>query len=301
MTTGKVLVTSKPPKLPNISFGLDGTLVALWDDDGKRLILWDTLANKERAALTKDEDLRRVEFAPNGKTMATVVLSEIRLWDTVTGKERLLIPHSWSLAFTPRGDTLAEASKKGVVTLWDTASGRRGRSMEAGDELYSMQFSPTARFLATCHDGRVRVWELASGQQVAAFVGPEGEVDVTFSPDSKMVVARFRNCVMLYDLVTGKGRTLLQGGEYFTAGFTQSGQGVIASTYTILTRDGRVSKHGYVTVLDLATLTERATVWRRKDTPLRSSPDGSVIARGERNGSIKLWFVNKLLEQKSEK
>jgi WD40 repeat protein len=65
-------------------------------------------------------------YAPDGKTLATgSVDGSVKLWDPVTGQERLAFPgppppqgQIHSLAFSANGKLLAAGRYDGTVTLW---------------------------------------------------------------------------------------------------------------------------------------------------------------------------------------
>ena len=63
-----------------------------------------------------------VAFSPDGETLASGSIQEIRLWDLGTGETKGMLTghtdHFHAVTFSPEGSTLASASWDGTVRLW---------------------------------------------------------------------------------------------------------------------------------------------------------------------------------------
>jgi hypothetical protein len=156
----------------------------------------------------------RFQFSPDGRLLAAISGTTIRLWDVATwqpvaelkgGKAAVL-----GLAFAPDGRILATGNAVGALRLWDVAQKREvaSRRIHAFDlaqrDVASLAFSPDGRRLATSGAGSaVKLWavgrstefislhdDVALLQEVATFTGHGGPVwCVAFSPDGNTLAS----------------------------------------------------------------------------------------------------------------
>lgn len=293
----------------------DGKTVAAWSGDFSAVTngpvrLWDTATKMERGSFKHPHSVERLMFASDGKTLASTGLGTVCVWDVVACRKSLEYHGGLSCgaAFAPNSDVLATTYRDGGVVLRSVGGlVQRGVMNADNDQVYTLAFSRTGRFLATVSDEKqmTYVWELATRQHVAEFQDVGRVHSVTFSPDGKMLATCSSDQVCLFDIVTGQRRDLRRG-YWQDATFSRDNKTVILWRPSFSLGSGGIPNTfrepspviGRIKLLDVATMTERATVSQRKDTVLAVSGDGSVFARGEADGTIKVWDVSKLLKQK---
>jgi RNA polymerase sigma factor (sigma-70 family) len=184
-----------------------------------------------------------IAYSPNGSILASGGHDNvIRLFDAKTGKEmRRLVghqPRSYtgggdptkgvvdalvsstgeggvnSVAFSPDGATLASGGWDDTVRLWDVATGKQIRKIDAHKAMVGrVLFSADGKILATrgALDGTVRLWDPVTGTQVQKFVGLSNinpwrfnhDLALAISPDSKTVVTTARNQLVFFDIASG--------------------------------------------------------------------------------------------------
>jgi WD40 repeat protein/serine/threonine protein kinase len=206
---------------------LDGTgkrLATAWpaaDDQRKdwEVTIWDVGTGKELRTLplrSGNEILVvGLAFTPDGTRLAAQTIpqeirtgvrgTEVRVWDTATGKE-LFCRKGFSggtLAFSPDGRSLAagmgeEVGRPAVVNLWDGTTGEERLTLTGlTGRLRCLAFSADgARLAAGGGDGVVRIWDLA-GRNAPGVVAPERTwrgystplVGVAFSGDGRLLFA----------------------------------------------------------------------------------------------------------------
>ena len=105
-----------------------------------------------------------VAFSPDGQTLASGGLKDIRLWNLATGKElRTIWGHRdavLSVAFSPDGQTLASGSLDETIKLWNLATGKELRTLSGHTSLVdSVAFSPDGQTLASgSSDNTIKLW-----------------------------------------------------------------------------------------------------------------------------------------------
>jgi WD40 repeat protein len=256
------------PFVPAVAFSPDGKFVATAGDDGA-VKLWEVATARCTATLTQRGLVAGVAFSPDGKTLATYNGAEIRLWDLQTEKSsavyKVVCGNNHRLAFDPQGKLLFAGITPGwppryltTLIIWDTSAGKPAFQHEARDRMKapdSLAFSPDGKSLASAgRECPVQLWDVATGKTIKTYEDCPGDLgSLCFSPDGKILACGF---------------------AYLERGGTANPPWAAVRLYETAT--GKV----------LATLKKGKP---GPSHPLAFSPDGRIIATGDRDGKIILW------------
>jgi len=231
----------------------------------------------------------------DGKTLATGG-QKIRLWNIETGESiGTLTGHESvvrGMAFSPDGKILVSGSKDKLIKLWDVEKSEVLRTLPRQENrIYGVAVSPDGKMFATATGdyresdeiGRVTLWDLATGKQIEVLPElPTWYYTVAFSADGKRLFygdaeGRIRgwdieNHSMVMDLKCEKRAysfALIPPGDLMAV----AGRPGTVSIWDLDTSE-RVAVYGGHSIITYVTA---------------SSPDGTLIATGGGDNTIKLW------------
>ncbi|MCG3128794.1 MAG: hypothetical protein CHACPFDD_03687 [Phycisphaerae bacterium] len=192
-----------------VAWSPDGKHVASCGNDGS-VRLWEVATAKEvRRMGDHSDEVRAVAFSPNSALLASGSFDRTaRLWDAADGKPRLADVNPKhkerviAIAFAPDGKSFATSSNdenaKGIVQLFETATGNRIRSLAGHDtEVPAIAYSQDGKMLASCDDlggdfsPTIILWDPANGEKIRTInTGRRlGLTSLAFSPDGKKLVS----------------------------------------------------------------------------------------------------------------
>jgi WD40 repeat protein len=297
-----------PPAVYVVTFSPDGKTLASGGLD-QMVKLWDVETGQEKATLKKHiGQVLALAYSPDGKTLASGASGgPIKLWDTTTNKNtaNLLKPAGvpngdmivTDLAFSSDGKTLASRANTDVygTILWDVANRKATAVLipmqptPLGQPLWSAAFCPKTGMMAIGHAEQViNLWSMTTAKNTGVLfdkVQSGLPLALAFRPDGKMLAAGNPNgTINLWDVGGNKvSATLTEDAEQQRGGMRlafspdgktlASGTGEVIKLWNVATGKKEVTLKGHTGMV-------YSVAW---------SPDGTKLATGSYDGTVKLW------------
>jgi len=187
--TGETISVNAGGDQPDVVFNAQGTLLAT-GGYGTAVKIWSVADGQ----LVRQFDVGPAiggltpEFSPDGRVLAVGHRnSTTSLFETETGRLMCVLPKPMSqeIQFHPEGHTLAIAYVDGSIALWRVSDGKLiAERQTQADELYTVDWSPDGRLLATAgHKAKITFWDPRDLSVVRELSAPEWVVRVKFTPD----------------------------------------------------------------------------------------------------------------------
>lgn len=169
-----------------------------------------TVSHKLRAESV--EPVRSIAKSADGRTLAAIVGSDVRLWSLVTFEEKKPLPLNSDstsiIGLNQDGSRLIAVFGDGTISRFDTKTGER---MEQDEKLPHedkfVALSPDTTRCVTAHsDKTVTLWNLKEGRVERTLSGYENRVEsVAFSPDEKhLATGDRRGEIRVWNVATGE-------------------------------------------------------------------------------------------------
>jgi guanine nucleotide-binding protein subunit beta-2-like 1 protein len=196
----------------SVAFSADNRQIVSGSRD-KTINLWNTLGQLKFTIVDDGhkEWVSCVRFSPNLNTPLIVSAGwdkVVKVWNLNHCKIRTnLLGHTGyvnSVTVSPDGSLCASGGKDGTAMLWDLNEGRHLSSLDAGDIIHALVFSPIRYWLCAATASTIKIWDLESKNCVAE-LKPEFP-STAAGPKSKAVPIQ---CISL--AWSANGNTLFAG------------------------------------------------------------------------------------------
>ena len=241
-----------------------------------------------------------VRFRPDGSQFLATEEQGTHVFDLESRKPVVFIPAPGSVTvaeWSPDGNSIAMASERSGVGLWDAASrSLRYELPSSSAAVWAVSFSEDGSQLAAADEsGAVRVWNVADGSlrfEIPHYSGSglrDAAWALALSPDARRVaVGGTEGRVALWDL-TGEAPSVLarfEGHERSLRYLEFSHDG------TILASGG---DDGAARLWDMTDHSLRAVLTGHSGgiLSLRFAPDGRSLASSSRDGTVRLWGIDR--------
>ncbi|GMI45240.1 hypothetical protein TrCOL_g864 [Triparma columacea] len=180
----------------SVAFSADNRQIVSGSRD-KTVKLWNTLGECKYTISEEghSEWVSCVRFSPS--QAVPIIVSAgwdhlVKVWSLTNCKLRTnLIGHTGYLntvTVSPDGSLCASGGKDGVAMLWDLNEGKRLYSLEAGEIIHSLVFSPNRYWLCAATTNGIKIWDLES-KVVVDELRPE------FTPTGKNQTVPYSTCL----------------------------------------------------------------------------------------------------------
>jgi WD40 repeat protein len=236
---------------------LDRVQPIAYSPDGKRLALRGRIAGGKRIAVVrvgelageapaKDYDADRavwMGWSAAGEPLAVCLeAGALRLDELASGRSQrfkcpdLLQPELSDrvvCSYGPAGKAPAVADEKGLVYVWDTATGRESCTVRTkGDRVSSLSLAPDGKTLATLTRAAVQLWDTSTGKALHTIAtDQEYLTNVAFAPDGKALATVGWVDVRFWDVARGREQARTQDKYTFasTVAFSSDGKTVFTA------------------------------------------------------------------------
>lgn len=136
--------------------------------------VWNTLGECKFNIKDHTDWVSCVKFSPSSTTPLIVTGGwdkVVKVWELSTWKPKHSLvghkSHINTVTVSPDGSLCASGGEDGTAMLWDLAEGKHLYSLEAGNVIHALVFSPNRYWLCAATQSSIKLWDLESKNPIA--------------------------------------------------------------------------------------------------------------------------------------
>jgi WD40 repeat protein len=257
------------------------------------------ISSRKEISQKNVDEMSAIEFSPDGNTIATAGCISgggssvecgrgfIYFWD-VNNLEKthsFEIPNEdiTSIKFSHDGKFLASSSYRGILRMWDVASGEPIILARIFPSVRDQEFLPEGETLVLGFEKKISIWDMEKDNISNINLSCDLS-ELTKSSDGKFLASscHFRNHINIWDLETGELIDTLEGHNDWVRNIEFSPDGEMLASGS---NDGTVKLWDPIKGNLIKTLQEGSEMIFQ----VTFSPDGSKLASSSSDNRIKVW------------
>ena len=220
-----------------VAFSRDGTTVSA-QIPGEGIRRWDSRTGGTKDAIA-DERLSEsiVAVSPNGVFVAETTDEGVSVTDVTNHAKKLIPLHlagpTSPVALSDDGRNLVSADESGSIEVWDVASGKIRKTINAGAKVTAVAIDDSGQMLAAAQADRVIVlWDLKTSAALGELRKHEDVINaLVFSPDGQTLASGGDDrTAVLWDVSSRTSRRTLKGHELTVTSLAFSPDGLRLAT-----------------------------------------------------------------------
>jgi WD40 repeat protein/serine/threonine protein kinase len=291
----------KSPAYGGIAISRDGRrlAIALWDNT---VLISDGEYNELMRLRGHVDFACTLAFNSDGtRLVSTSVDRTIRLWDTVTGREVLVLgrfdPFNRIIAFSKNDHELIVGDCSKRLRVFDASPLAQTQITDSmvlegqAGAIYAVNYSPSGdQLVSSGTDSGIRLWSTSGGRQISTVGMLKSSYNAQFSSDGKWIasvgVQDDRYIVKVWEAKPPHQEHFSEKFEWEPSGITFS----IDSKYLLIAGDGKFHIYNQHSNTFVGTLGEQDPY----NTDIIASPDGKYMASTGFYGTVKIWDATRL-------
>jgi WD40 repeat protein len=273
-----------------------------WNADGSKLVatysdshaeIFDLAKGTAERLFSFGERINEVAWSFDCNHIAAVAgvgISTVHVIDMNTRNPALGVDRHFrtsSIGWSPVSSELAVGSEYGAVRLINVVTSSCSILVEHGEIVESIIWSPDGKKLAltTCQDLKLHIIDTMASTKTVCFEHNDYLANVVWSPDSSKIIVNLNRSVRTIDMATGSMATII---DYDRGGIREVNLSPDGNKLAVIMGDIRI--------FDVANGSETARISSTKNAlsliPVCWSPDGSRLATGNSNGTLRIINVD---------